>query len=288
MADGCNLYLSRKDLEQIKSSIDQGDMEQACSTVDMLMNDEFSQRMVERVSYPLRDPTHPAHEVFSKYVLRNVVGNESIPSEYKEKLPAAIAKIATITPDALGLVKPARLRGLRAGAIDDSGKLGHRTKGDAFAYELLGTGTLISIGSIASDTGQGLKIDGATDRVDLGIKLQASFAGTETVLPGQPRRGTVEADLFISRSAHFLSDTKYIGVDFKHSRSGGTYSGEIETEQLKGIKVAIKTGQIDEFHFVTNGRFSQSVKDHVAELNDELLDAGLSENFIALHEKVRP
>ena len=41
----------------------------------------------------------------------------------------------------------------------------------------------------------------------------------------------------------------------------------VEPSQLEGALVALQTGFIDEFHFVTNTRFDNSTKTNVDEIN---------------------
>lgn len=247
----------------------------------------FTKGMTEKITYPLSNSSHPAHNVLSAYVLRNAVGNQSIPDAYKRDLPKAVADIAKITPNVLGLVKPARNWG-QTTSIDAPGKLGHKTRGAGFAYELLGTAAIINKESKAKNTGVSLKIY-STDRIDLGIKLQASYLFADKELPSQPKRGTVEADLFITRpTSIFDGGHKNIGVDFKHSMNSSTYSGGISTSQIDGIKTALGTGEIAEFHFVTNGTFPESVTKAIDKANCEILDEkGKDVGLISYHEHVR-
>lgn len=244
----------------------------------------FTKGMTEKVTYPLSDPSHPAHKVFSAYVLRNAVSNQSIPDTYKQELPKAVADIAKINPTVLGLVKPARNWG-QTTSIDAPGKLGHKTRGAGFAYEILGTAALINKESKTKNTGVSLKIY-STDRPDLGFKLQASYLFADKELPSQPKRGTTEADLFISRPTGI--GHKNIGVDFKHSMNSGRYSGQITTSEIEGRKIALMTGEIAEFHYVTNGTFPEPVTKAFDKANREILDEkGKEVGLISYHEHVR-
>lgn len=284
MADGCNLYLSDKDLKQITNSLNQKQICEVAESVKSIM-DGFSKGMSQKVTYPLSNPNHPAHKVFSAYVLRNVVGNKSIPDVYKRELPKAVATIAKVTPDVLGLVRPAKNWG--PGALSIDVRLGHKTRGAGFAYELLGTASLIEKESKAMNGPSKLKIY-PSDRIDLGIKLQARYPGAEAVLTSQPKRRTVEADLFISRpTSIFDGGFKNIGVDFKHSMNSGTYSGRISVSEIEGRKVALMTGEIDEFHYVSNGTFSKNVRETIDKANIELRETGKNDSLISYHENVK-
>lgn len=286
MAEGCNLFLSEKDYREIvESRLSHEQVGEVAESVRTTLEGS-AEEMARKMIYPLAEPHHPAHKVFSAYVLRNVAGNESIPDRYKQELPRAVAAIARITPDALGLARPATNWGPGAQAVDQPGKLGHKTRGAAFAYEVLGTAALITGESKAANRPATLRIH-STDRLDLGIKLQASYPGTANELPSQPRRCTVEADLFISRPASPLEGGgKNIGVDFKHALDSGTYSGMISDSQIAGIRVALQTGEIQEFHFVTNGKFSSSVRQAIEQANHELSAAGVTDRLILYHENV--
>ncbi|MEK9148766.1 MAG: hypothetical protein AAB267_01825 [Candidatus Desantisbacteria bacterium] len=286
MADGCNLYLSEKDFKQITDSLNNQKIGEIADSVKSVM-EGFTKGMTEKVTYPLSNPNHPAHKVFSAYVLRNAVGNQSIPDTYKRELPKAVADIVKINPTVLGLVKPARNWG-QTTSIDAPGKLGHKTRGAGFAYEILGTAALINKESKAKNTGVILKIH-STDRPDLGFKLQASYPFADKELPTQPKRGTTEADLFITRpTSIFDGGDKNIGVDFKHSMNSGEYSGPIRTSDIDGRKIALMTGEIHEFHYVTNGTFSKTVKETIDKANSEILDKkGKDFGLISYHEGVR-
>jgi hypothetical protein len=216
-------------------------------------------------------------------VLRNVAGNQSIPDTYKRELPKAVAEIAKINPTVLGLVKPARNWG-QTTSIDAPGKLGHKTKGDAFAYELLGTASLINKGSTAKNTGVSLKIH-STDRPDLGIKFQDSYKFTERVLPFQTDRRSIEGDLVIWPPKDSLRAP--IAVDFKHSRNAGEYSKRLEDSQIERIKQSLMNDVISEFHFVTNGTFSEDDAKAIDAANQELLKAGHHGGLISYHENVK-
>ena len=252
--------------------------------VKNILIEGLTKGMTEKVTYPLSNSSHPAHNVLSAYVLRNTVGNQSIPDAYKRELPKAVADIAKITPNVLGLVKPAR-NWEQTTSIDAPGKLGHKTRGAGFAYELLGTAALINRESKAKNTGVSLKIY-STNRIDLGIKLQASYPFADKELPTQPKRGTTEADLFISHPTIF--GHKNIGVDFKHSMNSGRYSGQITTSEIEGRKIALMTGEIAEFHYVTNGTFPEPVTKAFDKANSEILDEkGKEVGLISYHEHVR-
>ena len=126
-------------------------------------------------------------------------------------------------------------------------------------------------------------IDPETDRIDFEIKLNPR----ETVPPSD--RKTIEADLLIHRRIYQdnqWKDSLEIGVDFKHVRDGGVSHQKLEAE-IEGIKTVIKTGQIHEFHFVTNGKFSKAQINAIHEANEVLQQDGFEYGAIAYHEQVK-
>lgn len=233
-------------------------------------------KLSETLARPLVESRHAAHETLVKQALKNVSGNESIPDSYKQQLPQCIHTLIGIVPDIMGLVAPAR-----KGATAWRRTVGHSTRGAGFAYELLGTVALIQNPSSAIGGGDLMIKPG--DRVDLGVKLQAHYGGTRLLLE-QPKRQTCEADAFIQRDDG-QGGSLCIGIDFKHSQNATTYSGGISKEALEGAQVALKTGEIHEFHFVTNGTFGKTVREAVKKANQEL-KGHINGHPIKLHEKV--
>ena len=145
--------------------------------------------------------------------------------------------------------------------------LRHPTRGDALAYEILATAALMEKEFPSVGAPENLRIY-PTDRADYHIKLEASYKHVPLEYLDQPKRGTVEADLFVHRPRGPFETDKIIGVDFKHSR-GNVYDN-YDLEQLKGIRVALQAGEIHEFCFVSNVAFSQGFKDRIEAVNKEL------------------
>jgi hypothetical protein len=282
MAEGCNLYISNSDYEHIRDSVHN---HQERIQLDKSLQAAHESHLAEaspEVTAPLSNPDHPAHKILSEFVLRNVAGNESIPEQYKQELPSAVAKIAAQTPNVLGLIKPAINWG-QVTSIDATGKLGHKTRGAGFAYELLGTAALITKTSKAPNSSKELRIYPA-DRVDLGIKFQSRYGSRTSAVFSQRR--SIEADLLIYRQAAVRGwEPLEIAVDFKHARSGGVYSGGIEQSQLEKVRDEIQTGGIHEFHFVTNGTFPSGVINAIESMNAQLRQSG--DAPISYHEHVR-
>lgn len=273
MGESCNLFLSRSDAEMIDASRANATWADALSPVAMRALQLANPRMAAELARILRSPDHPCNPRVVEQLLLNAIGNASIPDSYRGALPSALAKILDVTSDALGLVQAVSGWGPRATSIADT--VTHSTRGAAFAYEILGTAALIEQNSKARQSHTRLWIQ-PEDRIDFGVKLQARYGA---VFPG--KRTTVEADLLIQRGFDHL-----IGVDFKHTLTG-TYRSGISSGQLDGIRRALGTGEVHEFHFVCNGSFDGKAIGAVAELNETLRREG-EPAAVYLHEFVRP
>jgi len=278
MPVGCNLYFSNDDIKKVKASLKTGrschvEYETLSNGMEVLKCEADSFRSI------LDDPNHINFKVVKDWLNDQIAGNETLKQEYKDKLPGAIALVLNQTPDSLGFaVKIPKYRGKGSNAL--YGNLKHKTRGDAFAYEILGTAALIERTWVSTDKKTTLRI-ASTDRVDYGYKFQVKYAELPSGLEDQPKRLTIEADTCIQRRKGV------VGIDFKHSRSG-VYSS-YSLDQLQGVKIAILNGECTEFNFVTNGKFSDGFKNAVATINQELdmADCELIEIFDEDHEKFR-
>lgn len=266
MAEGCNLILSERDFLQIQESRQQArDAEVTKFVQDIILRKTpgWENRLTETLS----TPNHPAHKIAMGVALKNVLGNEQFDKIDKRRIARSLVTITKITPNILGLVHPAKNYGPRANPV--LGNLSHKTRGYAFAYEINATASLINGRSKAGNASVILQISPG-DRLDMGIKLEASHSGINRYSVGlyKPRRGTVEADAFVvSPSGHSR------GIDYKFSKTGKGSS--IEEDQLKGVFNAIRCGEVNEFHFVANGTFGNTAKDRIAYYNQELMKSEL-------------
>ncbi len=208
-----------------------------------------AERVAPTVQRALTDKSHWQHQEITDQLAKYVRGNETISGEYKEQLSRDIAEVLRVTPNALGLVKEATLRGQRK-PLASKGKMG---TGTGTAYEIMGTAALIRKGSKAKNTGTLLTISPG-DRVDFGEKI---FLNREKKQSGEmelraPRK-TIENDTSLWK----MDEGREIGIDFKHVKGGGSYGDKGELKgQVDNVVRAIRHGQIHEYHFVTNGHFS--------------------------------
>jgi len=230
MAQGCILPVTSRDSQELRRSLQDPSTQRAILAAGEAIDNRDKYAYCDAVTYPLANPDDAAHKVFVDYVLRNVEGNEVIHKSYVQALPKAVVTIARQTKDVLGLVTPSV--GKRASANDQT--LKHRTRGDAFAYELLGMAELIRLnetvqsGSHAANNGPELRVY-KTDRIDLGVRFNTGnrrngeesgiFRPTSKQITRQSE--TFEADLLIRRNvgSGLAQKVRTIGVDFKHSRN---------------------------------------------------------------------
>lgn len=202
------------------------------------------------------------------------LGNHALSDERALEIPRALDRIWRHSPNAPGLFNQ-----LRTGASAWVDNLKNSAKGaaDGVAYEVIATAALLNQ-TVKNGHGKSLHI-GLTDQIaGFGLKHQASYGakGPIAVSDGgrrtifyQPKRGTVEADLVITRPVGILpGDTIDIAVDFKLSTTASpTCVAEL---QLQGVLVALKTGEIDCFYFVTNTHFDNETVVLVHEANRQI------------------
>ncbi len=203
------------------------------------------------------------------------LGNLHLSDDMANELPSALDQLMKYDRSITGLFNQAR-----KGASPWISNLKNTGTGkaDGIAYEVLASAKMLN------NPPKGLLIC-LGDDLDFGPKIQASYGGGGNLkvsdgatsrIFSQPYRGTVEADLLITRSP--WNGGGEIAVDFKHAIG----TAGIDTEQLKGVAVALKTREVTEWHFVSNTLFSSSVKEHVREINEDLKAS--NNPTIQLHE----
>lgn len=175
-------------------------------------------------------------------VLRLAEDNATIRPSVKALLPWAIT---TVDGSSLGLVGPAGYSG--PGATGLTGNLGHRTRGEAFAAELIVAACLVSRSWASTDGTVALGPTRDAARVDFGIKLVGAPGG----------RRTIEADLLVVDD-----EGRRRAIDVKHSV--GAYRAPPGPHVLAVAGAAIQRGEIDSFHYVATGRFRPAVLAEIA------------------------
>ncbi len=245
---------------------------------------DAARRNVDTTIRALENRDHWKSREYRERLVRIVEGNAIIPTDYKKQLPYDVAAVLAACPDAGGLVKELTLRGQR-GAIGSVSKLGSR--GNAAigtAYELMGTAVLTRKVVPSSNGGRRLHICSGQDLVTFGVKSNINRQLRPDGSLDLPTRRTIECDLRIGRMVP-LEPYREIGVDFKHVQHAGVKSSSKDHEnQVANVVKALQQGDIDEFHFVTNGRFGESFMTVVNRANDVLRGASLAS--ISCHDYV--
>ena len=148
-----------------------------------------------------------------------------------------------------------RDRGRRQTALlDDCAKRG-ASNANGSAYEL------IMSANVRENRIEGLYVNPG-DHVAFGQKAQASI-GRMPISGWGSDKGTCEADQLITRP-----DGSCVAVDFKYRSSG--HECALTKKDLNAFAAAIRSGELDEIHFVTNRDFGATTVERVNRLNAEL------------------
>jgi hypothetical protein len=225
----------------------------------------------------LGDEKHPNHELAMNAALRGV--SADLPPSYKNEFIESLKNICVVEPTVVGLVHNYSYRAPQ----DRIGRNQHQTvvldtdiKAER-AAEVITAGALVknmSFPASNSETEGLLHFNSATDRIDFSQKFQVNDL--------ERRRGSTEGDFRIVRDIPNLAgnivDTKTIGVDVKHAKSG-KYSS-VKKDQLTAVVNTLLNGEVDEFHFVTKGLFTPGVKKLVDEANAHYWSLAKNEDLL--------
>ena len=242
-----------------------------------------SEKSSARARDVLSKPGHWAHEAFRDEIFRVVGANGKIPEKYKSTLAKDTAMLLQVCPHAGGLVTAMVMRGQPRGSFARrAASKGNDAVGAA--YEVMGTAALCRKVSRPSNTkykAPALHIDPNKDRLVFGPKAYMNHRYVYEGKAANRSRRTTEAD------AQLFRNGREIAIDFKHVKDARTRGSSAEfRNQIDAVKDQIKSGQYDEFHFVTNGRFSKTLKDAVDAANDELIALDKQETEDVVSEEV--
>ncbi len=229
--------------------------------------DEAFERLAEEpkgFTEALADEKNPNHQLAMSAALRGV--SADLPASYKEAFIESLKDICRVEPTVVGLVHNYSYRAPQ----DRIGRDQHQTvvlnteiKAER-AAEVITAGALVKNVSFPASNGKTeglLHFNSVTDRIDFSQKFQTNDL--------ERKRGSIEADFKIIRDIVSLPgiivDTKTIGVDVKHAKSG-KYSS-VKEGQLTAVVKSLLNGEVDEFHFATKGLFTPGVKKLVDEAN---------------------
>jgi hypothetical protein len=205
----------------------------------------------EHASFPVADPSDPSHRLFLDAALAPARANPSIDDGLLVDLEQALVAVSRITPDALGLAGSASWSG--PGATGWEKTIAHPHHGPGFAAEIIVAAALIGhTWPAGNDLDVALTIQPG-DRIDFGIKFR-----------GDANRRTVEADVLIQ------SPDGTRAVDVKHARDG-RYRSHLTTAHAGAIAAVLRRGEVETFHFVTDGRFSRGYAAAIEQVNSLLM-----------------
>lgn len=258
MADGCNLYFTKKDLEQVEKSLQTGNKPNEVKTARNILNGKVINN-VDDFKAILSNPNDTRHKIVQQ-LLEKSLSHGQLTRDDEFKLSKALKAVLNIQKNLQGLFEnPPKHRGPGADSMKHGG-------------ELLTTAAIIQKGGIYTSLGNKLYIDKTTDIIGFGQKLPAKYA-----LPAR-KKGTIEADTLIVRDkGGLLGSFDVIGIDTKYSKTSSTYGYYDGLDrQLKGIQNSFRDGSIQEFYFVSNVQFSERFKERVQDYNIKILKDRLS------------
>jgi hypothetical protein len=262
MADGCNLYFTEKDLDQVEKSLQKGNQIDEVKTASNILNGRII-NSVDDFKSILANHNDPRHEIVQQ-LLEKSLSNGKLTRDDEWKLSKALSTVLDLQDNPQGLFSnPPKHRAPGADSMKHGG-------------ELLTTASIIqktridrvfnSFSGIPTSLGNQLYIDSRTDIIGFGQKLPSKYA-----LPSR-KKGTIEADTLISRVTKrdpiFRDEYKLIGIDTKYSKTSSTYGVFPGLErQLSGIQNAFRDGSIQEFYFVSNVQFTGGFKERIFDYN---------------------
>lgn len=233
---------------------------------------------VQTAKEALLDPGHWASKDYRAGLTSIIAGSGRIPEAVKPQLYRDVARVLEIAPHGGGIVKELTLRGQR-GASGAQAKLGNRgNAGIGYAYEFMGTAALSRDVSTPRNSGaSALFIETGVHKVTFGnkIPLDRRLASKDPSL-----KDGLECDI----SVYDPRSGRDVGIDFKHTESTKR-SSATDRAQIEAVVQAIHEGQIDEYHFVTNGTFGSGFIREIDAANVVLAERG--DPLIGCHEYVK-
>jgi len=267
MADGCNLYFTEKDLDQVEKSLQRGNQIDEVKTTSNILNGRII-NSVDDFKSILANHNDPRHKIVQQ-LLEKSLSHGQLTRDDESKLSKALKTVLDVQKNPQGLFEnPPKHRGPGADSMKHGG-------------ELLTIAAIIQKGKVYSLSGKPLYIDKTTDIIGFGQKLPAKYA-----LPSR-KKGTIEADTLIVRNkGGILGGLDVIGIDTKYSKISSTYGVFPGLErQLKGIQNCFRDGSLQEFFFVSNVQFTGDFKNRVHDYNVKIFkdrmesDRDLRNNF---------
>lgn len=249
MADGCNLYFTEKDIDQVEKSLDKGREIDEIKTANNILNGRIINN-VDDFKNILANKDDPRNKIVQE-LLEKSLSNGKLTQNDEGKLSKALNTVLHFQKNIQGLFEnPPKHRGPGADSMKHGG-------------ELLTTAGLIQKGKIQTVNGNTLYIN-KTDTIAFGQKFPAKHTLSTH------KRGTIEADTLIARDRGLLEGHDLIAIDTKYSKSSTTYGVKSTKDfyrQLEGIRNNFSDGNLQEFYFISNVKFSSGFKSGVNEYN---------------------
>ena len=250
MADGCNLYFTEKDIDQVEKSLEKGREIDEIKTASNILNGRIINN-VDDFKNILVNKDDPRNKIVQE-LLEKSLSNGKLTQNDEWKLSKALNTVLHFQKNIQGLFEnPPKHRGPGADSMKHGG-------------ELLTTAALIQKREIKTVNGNTLFISKTDDTIAFGQKFPSKHAMSTH------KRGTIEADTLIARDRGLLGGHDLIAIDTKYSKSSTTYGVKSSKDfyrQLEGIRNNFSDGNLQEFYFVSNVKFSSGFKSGVNEYN---------------------
>lgn len=261
MADGCNLYFTEKDIDQVEKSLEKGREIDGTKIASNILNGRIINN-VDDFKNILANKDDPRNKIVQE-LLEKSLSNGKLTQDDERKLSKALNTVLHFQKNIQGLFEnPPKHRGPGADSMKHGG-------------ELLTTAALIQKREIKTVNGNTLYISKTDDTIAFGQKFPANHTMSTR------KRGTIEADTLIARDRGLLGGHDLIAIDTKYSKSSTTYGVKSSKDfyrQLEGIRNNFSDGNLQEFYFVSNVKFSSGFKSGVNEFNIKIFKDRLEED----------
>ena len=251
MTDGCNLYLTEKDLEQIEKSISAGiSLDEKNSVRDQLYNVSKNETVFLKA---LSDPKTSEYKVIDSML--RVAYHDDITKNDQNKLPRALYTVLKAMPNTPGLFQSIpKPRGSFSSRMQHSG-------------ELIVAAGIIQAEKIKTSLGKELVIDKNNLKLVFGQKFPSKHVSS---------KNTMESD------AQFYLKQGEIGIDIKYSKSSTKYGVKGKdrfNNQLEGIRNCFSDGSLNGYHFISNVEFSSDFIEKINNCNILIFQDRLSRDM---------
>ncbi|MES9897191.1 MAG: hypothetical protein ABW141_20130 [Candidatus Thiodiazotropha endolucinida] len=255
MAEGCNLHLDRKDLEDVKATIggvaSKSTRQQARAAARDMLASALNRPAILR---QILSTPGTRNYMLAKASLEAALAVENAPHQEREKLMPALEQVLKSHSKLPGMFeKLPKYRGPGSAPMTQH-------------YELTSTARLSQLGdankSFKTSTGVDIAIR-PQDNLSFGYKFAGNYALSTK------GEGTVESDTTIHRGErNHAIDQKYTT---KVTRDLASEKGF--DKSVKRAASALRDGQTHSYSFITNAKFSSTTKERVFRENCRIVKA---------------